>query len=729
MIRDSVLKKFVNLDIESQISEFHAYKKLGDYSPLDNADYFVMESVINNSNIDGITNYENTLYEGNIDIETFKKSIQVIHDDIETLIKSDTDFKKYVTPLKAKAQEFIDKISKNEDVSDLKNFLLVSNGTVSIRSGENTKGNNKQSEEFKNSKEYKANSEAKMKDGFKFKDFKNSGDFKKIIEPFIGDSEKLKKIDTKILQAYIFKIIFDDVNKNHLVSLDTNKTTTNEFFQSLGFACEYKNLNYEIIKDKKQYFDVSLPDDKVELESYISKNHEAIERMMMASERAKKEYHLGEHMPQIHFIHKNIKDYYTALASLEKEGIKSAGGKNNTADVILSSVPGDELIKVLNQETKPTIHTTNGSPVIKINDINFVQVSLKVDKKSQYGKVTSYLLSKLGGDDLNLNSILNDLLKESGESTFYSMDEGMLDSFSKGVKSIWNKSKEMLDLLGSSIKKVFFKIENFITQFLSDQERERNNIYRELLDGAGLKEELSIYESEKPSVKFFQIFKDDDDRKIKIIEKARAAIIDEMKILKNIKSQEKYKDVIDIRFDHNAADMISISESNDSDIIIKLVSNLMGLRLINKLINNMDQTDSEKLKTSFVDFFSDLDVQSKTGSTNLPILKVYGDDKPSELIQIKTIDKKSDTPQEKLTDTETKKDLKTKKPLIIVLNTIGGGDKSYFALSLLYISPPDNLQDVAKENKKICYMKMQLRTNRSGVFTFTAENSKKICDE
>ena len=724
MIRDSVLKKFVNLDIESQISEFHAYKKLGDYSPLDNADYFVMESVINNSNIDGITNYENTLYEGNIDIETFKKSIQVIHDDIETLIKSDTDFKKYVTPLKAKAQEFIDKISKNEDVSDLKNFLLVSNGTVSIRSGENTKGNNKQSEEFKNSKEYKANSEAKMKDGFKFKDFKNSGDFKKIIEPFIGDSEKLKKIDTKILQAYIFKIIFDDVNKNHLVSLDTNKTTTNEFFQSLGFACQYKNLNYEIINDNKQYFDVSLPDDKVELESYISKNSEAIERMMLASARAKKEYHLGEHMPQIHFIHKNIKAYYTALASLEE--IKSVGGKNNTADVILSSVPGDELIEVL--KTKPTIHTTNGSPVIKINDINFVQVSLKVDNNSQYGKVTSYLLSKLGGDDLNLNSILNDLLKESGESTFYSMDEGMLDSFSKGVKSIWNKSKEMLDLLGSSIKKVFFKIENFITQFLSDQERERNNIYRELLDGAGLKEELSIYESEKPSVKFFQIFKDDDDRKIKIIEKARAAIIDEMKILKNIKSQEKYKDVIDIRFDHNA-DMISISESNDSDIIIKLVSNLMGLRLINKLINNMDQTDSEKLKTSFVDFFSDLDVQSKTGSTNLPILKVYGDDKPSELIQIKTIDKKSDTPQEKLTDTETKKDLKTKKPLIIVLNTIGGGDKSYFALSLLYISPPDNLQDVAKENKKICYMKMQLRTNRSGVFTFTAENSKKICDE
>jgi hypothetical protein len=302
------------------------------------------------------------------------------------------------------------------------------------------------------------------------------------------------------------------------------------------------------------------------------------------------------------------------------------------------------------------------------------------------------------------------------------MDEGLLDSFSKGVKNTWNKSKEMLNLLGSSIKKVFFKIENFITQFLSDQERERNNIYRELLAGVGLKEELSIYESEKPSVKFFQIFKDDDDRKIKIIEKARAAIIDEMKILKNIKSQKKYNDVIDIRFDNNA-DMISISESNDSDIIIKLVSNLMGLRLINKLINNMDQIDSEKLKTAFVDFFSDLDVQSKTGSTNLPILKVYGDDKPSELIQIKTIDKKSDTLQEKLKDTE------TKKPLIIVLNTIGGGDKSYFALSLLYISPPDNLQDVAKENKKICYMQMQLRTNRSGVFTFTAENSKKICDE
>jgi hypothetical protein len=50
MIKEVVLRDFPNWDSEKQLSEYQAYKAMGDYSPFNEADYQLMEMVMNNPN-------------------------------------------------------------------------------------------------------------------------------------------------------------------------------------------------------------------------------------------------------------------------------------------------------------------------------------------------------------------------------------------------------------------------------------------------------------------------------------------------------------------------------------------------------------------------------------------------------------------------------------------------------------------------------------------------------
>lgn len=52
MLRERVLKDFPNWNTEKQLSELQAYRRLGDNSPLNNDDLTLMETIINNVNIE-----------------------------------------------------------------------------------------------------------------------------------------------------------------------------------------------------------------------------------------------------------------------------------------------------------------------------------------------------------------------------------------------------------------------------------------------------------------------------------------------------------------------------------------------------------------------------------------------------------------------------------------------------------------------------------------------------
>ena len=59
MIREVVLRDFPNWPAEKQLAEFQAYKKLGSFSPFTEADYELMEMVINNPNAEVSVQCEN----------------------------------------------------------------------------------------------------------------------------------------------------------------------------------------------------------------------------------------------------------------------------------------------------------------------------------------------------------------------------------------------------------------------------------------------------------------------------------------------------------------------------------------------------------------------------------------------------------------------------------------------------------------------------------------------
>ncbi len=50
MIKENVLKDFSTWDLERQLSELQSYKNMGEFSPLNEMDYELMQTIIENRN-------------------------------------------------------------------------------------------------------------------------------------------------------------------------------------------------------------------------------------------------------------------------------------------------------------------------------------------------------------------------------------------------------------------------------------------------------------------------------------------------------------------------------------------------------------------------------------------------------------------------------------------------------------------------------------------------------
>ena len=122
-----------------------------------------------------------------------------------------------------------------------------------------------------------------------------------------------------------------------------------------------------------------------------------------------------------YLIHKNIKGYYSATERSELVD----GVKDNTADAVVCSVPGSELISKLNAGL-PVEYDKKGVCTIKGTNIKFLQVSLKKGKgAAQLGKIYGFLKDKYGLLD---SADVKKLALESVQ-----LDEGLRDFLNKGV--------------------------------------------------------------------------------------------------------------------------------------------------------------------------------------------------------------------------------------------------------------------------------------------------------
>lgn len=107
MIREVVLRDFQNWDAEKQLSEFQAYKAIGDYSPFSEADYKLMEMVMTNPNAE--VECENGICE--INLAETKEESEVECDNGEcTLVEEDDSIQYDDTQFKENLRlvEFVD---------------------------------------------------------------------------------------------------------------------------------------------------------------------------------------------------------------------------------------------------------------------------------------------------------------------------------------------------------------------------------------------------------------------------------------------------------------------------------------------------------------------------------------------------------------------------------------------------------------------------------------------
>jgi hypothetical protein len=163
-----------------------------------------------------------------------------------------------------------------------------------------------------------------------------------------------------------------------------------------------------------------------------------------------------------YLIHKNIKGYYSATERSELVD----GVKDNTADAVICSVPGSEVISQLNAGL-PVEYDKKGVCTIKGTNIKFLQVSLKKGKgAAQLGKIYGFLKDKYGLLD---SADVKKLALESVQ-----LDEGLRDFLNKGVSFI--KS------LGSKLLEKISQLGTFLGGFLKKMEMDSKNLQNLMLN-------------------------------------------------------------------------------------------------------------------------------------------------------------------------------------------------------------------------------------------------------
>ena len=743
-LKEQILESFSDWDPEKQISEYQSYKAMGDYSPFGEEDYKLMETIMNNHNAEISIECENgtceivsdlveneeieeyvRLDESNISKDDFKKAIKVISDDLKKLESKIPELEPVVSEIRKEASKVTDFLLKSNNISvdnvenkieqTEKNFILISDGTISFRTGNNIRGQHKKSDEINNilSSDL-VHTNSKQKAG-KFTDFTRAGSFYEHIMKLVkvsesGDMElKLRKDDKiKIFQSFLFSNIIGSKQEEQLLALDSNNTEFFEFFQSIGFVedkvpTDEDSLN-RIVKKAKQFkISISAKDTKK-----LFKHINVIQSLMQGSINAYKKY-IAEFIPrsEIHFIYgEDLKKYYSYLINIENLD-KKTWTKTNTADVVIADSP--KLLSTLKSQ-KHELSVIKNTPIIEIDGIRFVQVSLKANENAQYGKTTSYLRGALNSD--GLDTILRNIV-ESEEDVFY--ENETLNEFIKfndilaTMKKIMNSVKNIAKKISKKITTIFSKFEKKINTFIKHQDEIKEDIYKQLLVESKLYEsDDKIFENRKNLTKeFFSKFEDNHDiiiaKAVKIINTKTRELMNKTKTITGIDMYLENKK--------------TLLESNDKNTIIKLVANIAGLNLLDDLIKSFTKNDSKQINDEFVEFFATLDAQSKTGATNLPILKVYGGNKDSEILINKNI-KKNTGDNLKNSLINASKIAENISPIIIKMNKVSG--QIYFSLNLYYmVSFNDN-----GENPSFEYMNMQLRSNSSGKFTFTAENSR-----
>ena len=383
-----------------------------------------------------------------------------------------------------------------------------------------------------------------------------------------------------------------------------------------------------------------------------------------------------------YLIHKNIKGYYSATERSELVD----GVKDNTADAVVCSVPGSELISKLNAGL-PVEYDKKGVCTIKGTNIKFLQVSLKKGKgAAQLGKIYGFLKDKYGLLD---SADVKKLALESVQ-----LDEGLRDFLNKGVsfiKSLGSKLLEKISKLGTFLGGFLKKMEKgFKKSPKSDVKRLEKELFK-----AGLHEGI-LNEAKKPKIwDSFEAIAKDQTILNKLVENVNKEMGSLMKA-----------SMANPAFFFKGYSKLALTAPVTKDDVAKLLTNFQSAIVLKSILGDLTG-DAKALYSQLVE----LEKEMVYGKTTLPLYKVFGLDKSG-----------GGTPYEAYPGSETFIQNKLAKDLsdTVVFYLRANSQTKYFTIAGY------GLSGINETTGDLKYSQFRMGTNSTGRYSYNFEGTQEM---
>ena len=383
-----------------------------------------------------------------------------------------------------------------------------------------------------------------------------------------------------------------------------------------------------------------------------------------------------------YLIHKNIKGYYSATERSELVD----GVKDNTADAVVCSVPGSEVISQLNAGL-PVEYDKKGVCTIKGTNIKFLQVSLKKGKgAAQLGKIYGFLKDKYGLLD---SADVKKLALESVQ-----LDEGLRDFLNKGVsfiKSLGSKLLEKISKLGTFLGGFLKKMEKgFKKSPKSDVKRLEKELFK-----AGLHEGI-LNEAKKPKIwDSFEAIAKDQTILNKLVENVNKEMGSLMKA-----------SMANPAFFFKGYSKLALTAPVTKDDVAKLLTNFQSAIVLKSILGDLTG-DAKALYSQLVE----LEKEMVYGKTTLPLYKVFGLDKSG-----------GGTPYEAYPGSETFIQNKLAKDLsdTVVFYLRANSQTKYFTIAGY------GLSGINETTGDLKYSQFRMGTNSTGRYSYNFEGTQEM---
>ena len=322
---------------------------------------------------------------------------------------------------------------------------------------------------------------------------------------------------------------------------------------------------------------------------------------------------------ETHIIHDNKS--MTEFRKLTSD--RTGDSKTSTVDMVISNVPGDELLSVLKKET-PVVNE-DGS--VKIGSAKFYQISLKATSNAQLGAVKKFIMANY--KTMSKEDAAKEIVKESLNESIVKTLSDTLKIGAEKIKSLGSKIFKSVGLLVSNSIKWFRGI---IKSIESEANKNKTKYAKELFSGL-LTEAEQSYEDIRASYEAMS-----QDEKIAVCNKAIKRVNSVLKLVESKLGTIK-----------NCGAGIEYI-SSVIDVAPNTFNSLVGNYAIAKTLDSMVSELNEPGK--MMKGISDLLAEALLGSSKFPIWIVYGADNELFVEAPKLIKEKSEFTREKIASFE-----------------------------------------------------------------------------